>query len=74
MAEKGGQYICSGSKHNETPTDKKNLSVREPPGGLSYPPFSNKAHRPNAHLFYVVMHYNGNIMVIMVLYNFTLLF
>ena len=34
----------------------------------------NKAYRPNAHLLYIVMHYNGNIMVIMVLYNFTLLF
>ena len=36
--------------------------------------FFNKAYRPNAHLLYIVMHYNGNIMVIMVLYNFTLLF
>ena len=34
----------------------------------------NKAYRPNAHLLYIVMHYNVNIMVIMVLYNFTLLF
>ena len=34
----------------------------------------NKAYRPNAHLLYIVMHYNGNIMVVMVLYNFTLLF
>ena len=34
----------------------------------------NKAYRPNAHLLYIVMHYNGNIMVIMALYNFTLLF
>ena len=34
----------------------------------------NKAYRPNAHLLYIVMHYNGNVMVIMVLYNFTLLF
>ena len=23
----------------------------------------NKAYRPNAHLLYIVMHYNGNIMV-----------
>ena len=34
----------------------------------------NKAYRPNAHLLYIVMHYNGNVMVIKVLYNFTLLF
>ena len=36
--------------------------------------YFNKAYRPNAHLLYIVMHYNGNVMVIMVLYNFTLLF
>ena len=38
----------------------------------------NKAYRPNAHLLYIVMHYNGNIMVIMVFtlftFTFTLLF
>ena len=33
----------------------------------------NKAYRPNAHLLYIVMHYNGNIMVIMT-FTFTLLF
>ena len=38
----------------------------------------NKAYRPNAHLLYIVMHYNGNIMVIMAFtlftFTFTLLF
>ena len=38
----------------------------------------NKAYRPNAHLLYIVRHYNGNIMVIMAFtlftFTFTLLF
>ena len=40
--------------------------------------YLNKAYRPNAHLLYIVMHYNGNIMVIMAFtlftFTFTLLF
>ena len=40
--------------------------------------YDNKAYRPNAHLLYIVMHYNGNIMVIMAFtlftFTFTLLF
>ena len=67
--DREGWAVClfwlQGGKHIETPTDKKNLSVRDPPWGTFGPPFSNKAYRPNAHLFYIVINYNG---------NFTLLF